>query len=90
MQNRDKSLQFKQAVGNVIRKNRISKMGLSINKLAMEYDFDKSNVSKIERGLYNIHLITAWKMSEALGIKFSEFAKMLEQELGENFVLMDE
>ncbi len=90
MQNRDKSLQFKKAVGNVIRKNRTTKLSLSINKLAMEYDFDKSNVSKIERGLYSIHLITAWRMSEALGIKFSEFAKMLEEELGEDFVLMDE
>lgn len=90
MQDDKKFLQFKQAVGCVIQKIRKSHSGLSINKLALEYDFDKGNISKTERGLCNIYLATAWKISEALGVKFSYFAKELEKELGEDFTLIDE
>lgn len=90
MQDDKKVLQFKKAVGNVIRNIRLSRTDMSLNKLALEYDFDKGNLSKTERGLYSIYLITAWQLSEALGLKFSEFAKLLEQELGEDFTLIDE
>ena len=85
-----KQKKFKKAVGEVIKDIRQEKTNLSINQLALEFDFDKSNLSKIERGMYGIQLITAWKISEALGIKFSDFAKMIEEKLGENFKLMDE
>lgn len=90
MQEDMKLLQFKKAVGSVIRKLRKSNPSLSINKFALEFDFDKGNISKIERGEYNIFLYTAWKISEALGVKFSVFAKLLEEELGEDFKLIDE
>lgn len=81
---------FKIAVGEVIKELRKTRTNLSINKLALEYDFDKGNLSKTERGLYSIQLITAWKISEALGIKFSDFAKLLEEKLENNFSLIDE
>lgn len=90
MQEEVKLLHFKQAVGRVIQKIRKSKTGLSINKFALEYDFDKGNLSKIERGQYNIYLYTAWKIIEALDIDFSEFAKMLKEELGDDFTFIDE
>lgn len=85
----DKVLEFKKAVGAVIQDIRKNKKELSINKLALEFDFNKSNLSKIERGIYGIQLITAWRLSEALGVKFSEFAKLLEEELGESFTFID-
>ena len=81
---------FKITVGEVIKELRKTRTNLSINKLALEYDFDKGNLSKTERGLYSIQLITAWKISEALGIKFSDFAKLLEEKLENNFSLIDE
>ena len=90
MQENDVVLKFKKAVGNVIRKVRTTRKNLSINKFANEYDFYKSNLSKIEKGTYNIHLITAWKISEALGIEFTEFAYLLKEELGEDFKIIDE
>ncbi len=80
---------FKQAVGEVFRDIR-KNADLSLNKFALEYDLDKSNMSKTERGIINIYLITAWKIVEAHGLKFSEFAKMLEDKLGENFTFIDE
>ena len=90
MQEDEKVLKFKKAVGEMIRELRTSRTNLSLNKLAFEYDFDKGNLSKTERGIYSIHLITAWRLSEALGMKFSEFAKCLEEKLGDDFILMDE
>ncbi len=90
MQDNEKILKFKNATGNVIKKLRKTKTNLSINKLSAEYDFDKGNISKIERGKYNIHLITAWKISEAMGISFVEFAKNLQDELGKDFKFIDE
>lgn len=90
MQEEIKLLHFKKTVGRVIQRIRKSKAGLSINKFALEYDFDKGNLSKIERGQYNIYLYTAWKIIEALDIDFTEFAQMLKEELGDDFTFIDE
>ena len=86
----EKVIIFKQVVGSIIKEIRSSKSNLSINKFANEFDLDKGNLSRMEKGKYSIHLITAYKISEALGIKFSEFAKLLEERLGENFTLIDQ
>ena len=83
-----KTAQFKKAVGLVIKELR-EKQNLSLNKFAFEYEFDKGNLSKAEHGKYSLYLITAWKLSEAYGIKFSEFAKLLEEKLGDDFKLLD-
>lgn len=79
---------FKQAVGEIFRDIR-ENANLSLNTFALEYDLDKSNMSKTERGIINIYLVTAWKIVEAHGLKFSEFAKMLEDKLGEDFTFID-
>lgn len=85
-----KNLKFKLAVGNIIRKIREDNTSKSLNTFAHEYEFDRGNLSKIERGIYGIQLITAWKLCEALEIKFSDFAKILEEQLGEDFKFFDE
>lgn len=51
----------------------------------MNMNLTVGNLSKIERGIYGIQLLTAWKLCEALEIKFSDFAKTLEEKLGEDF-----
>ncbi|MBE7703396.1 MAG: helix-turn-helix transcriptional regulator [Cyanobacteria bacterium SIG28] len=86
----DKIDKFKIASGNVIKyiRENYSK-NTSINQLAREYDIDRGNLSKIERGINCCNLITAWKISEASGIKFSKFAELLEKELGEDFEFFD-
>ena len=81
---------FKKAVGEVIKDVRITSKNLSINKFANEYDFDKGNLSKIEKGVYSIYLITAWKLAEALGLNFVEFAQKLKDKLGDDFKFLDE
>ncbi len=86
----EKIIEFKKALGLVIKEIRETKTGVSINKLSNEFDFDKGNMSKIERGLFDIQFSTGWKISQALGIKFSDFAKMLEEKLGEDFSLLDD
>ena len=90
MQEQTKEEIFKKAVGEVFKEIRCSDKGVSISKFAAEYDFDKGNISKIEKGVYSIYLLTAWKMSEALGISFVDFALKLQEKLGDNFKFIDE
>lgn len=90
MQQVDKKvLHFNKILGRLIKEKRMREAKISLNKFAHEYDFDRGNLSKIENGILNCRLVTAWKISEALGIKFSDFIKMLEDNLGENFTLID-
>lgn len=90
MQQVDKKvLHFNKILGRLIKEKRMGEVKISLNKFAHEYDFDRGNLSKIENGILNCRLVTAWKISEALGIKFSDFIKMLEDNLGENFTLID-
>lgn len=85
-----KNLKFKLAVGEIVRQEREKNTGKSLNTFANEYEFDRGNLSKIERGIYGIQLLTDWKLCEALEIKFSDFAKTLEEKLGEDFKFFDE
>lgn len=88
-QDNEKVLHFNKILGELIKEKRIKEAKISLNKFAREYDFDRGNLSKIENGILNCRLVTAWKISEALGIKFSEFVKILEDNLEENFTLID-
>lgn len=89
MQLSDKqNLQFRIALGNVIRRLR-KERGLSGKQFAYQYDIECGNLNRIENGKQNAAFYYVWGISEALGLKFSEFAKILEEELGENFSLID-
>lgn len=77
-------------MGAVIRGVRVKNSANSLNKFAREYDFDCGNFSKLENGAICCRLITAWKIAEASEMKFSEFAKLLEEKLGDNFKLIEE
>ena len=89
-QENDKIILFKQIFGKVIKELRKHNTTCSRTQFAREFDIDRGNLSKIENGKLSCSIITVWKISEALGIKFSEFATLLEKELGEDFKLMDE
>ena len=90
MQHEDKILQFQKAVGSVFKEIRENNSGISISRFAREYDIDRGNLSKMERGKLSCRILTAWKISEAAGIKFSDFAKLLEDKLGDGFKIFDE
>ena len=85
-QDNEKISIFNKAVGEIVKELRGKN---SINNFAREFDFDRGNLSKFERGLLNCRLATAWKLAEASGVKFSDFAKLLEEKLGEDFTLLD-
>ena len=86
----DKKLTFNKVLGSLIQKIRESNNKISISKIAREYDLDRGNLSKIERGINSCNVTTLWKICEANGIKFSDFAILLESELGPNFKFIDE
>ncbi len=85
----DKNLTFKTAIGKVFSQLRKKNKNISLNKLALEYDISKGSLSKLEHGIYDCRLSTAWKLAEANGVKFSEFAILLEDNLGKNFTFID-
>jgi len=86
----DKNKELKIRVGKVIQRIRKNSGVTSLNKFALEYDIDRGNLSKIERGEVGCSINTAWRIIEAAGVRFSDFARMLEEDLGEDFKLMDE
>ena len=88
MQDKRKLEYFKKILGKVFSNLRKTK-NISLSKLALEYDIDKGSLSKLERGIYDCRISTAWKIAEANGIKFSDFAKLLEKEIDKNFTLID-
>lgn len=85
-----KNLYFKKIVGEVLKDIRKETTTCSLSEFARQYDIDRSNLSKIERGINNCTLSTVWRVVEATNISFSEFAKRLEEKLGNDFQLMDE
>ena len=85
----DKTIYLRKVLGTTIKKLR-EKQNISGNKLANEYDINNSNLNRIENAVIDSKFMTIWRISEALGIRFSEFAKILEDELGKDFKLMDE
>ncbi len=86
----NKNNKFKQKLGKVLKKIREQSNSRSLNAFSMEYDLDRGNLSQIENGRVGCSVMTAWRIAEGAGVKFSEFAQMLEKELGEDFKLMDE
>ena len=86
----DKILYLKNKLGKVFKSLRERQNNISINQLALEWDLDKGSLSKLERGIYDCRISTALKICEAVNIKFSDFAKILEYELGEDFKFMNE
>lgn len=88
--NKDKNLQLSKKLGEIIKKLRQERTALSANKLADAYDIGRGSLSKIENGKVECKFVTLWKLAEALNMKVSELTKILEDELGSDFKLMDE
>ena len=86
----EKILVLKSKIGEIFRGLRERNENISLSSFALGYDIDKGTLSKIERGIYDCRISTAWIISEANGIKFSDFAKLLENELGSDFKFLDE
>ncbi|MBR1680351.1 helix-turn-helix transcriptional regulator [bacterium] len=85
----EKTLQLRNILGESCKELR-QKIGLSCNNFEDAYDFSKGNINRIENAIIDCKVITLWKISEALGMKPSEFMKAVEEKLGDDFTLIDE
>lgn len=61
-------------LGNRIKAIRKRK-GMSQNELALECDFEKASMSRIEAGLTNTTIRTLFKISRALDVPMAELFK---------------
>ena len=61
----------------------------SIRLLAYEFDIQKSLISRLENGINEPKLISLWTLCEAVNIKHSELLKRGEEDLPEDFSLIE-
>ncbi len=66
------------AFARVLRSFRAT-AGLSQEELAFRAGLHRTYVSQLERGIKSPSLKTAMRLSEVLGISFSDFAKAMEE-----------
>ena len=85
----DKTLYIRKILGKTISELRKNK-NISGNKLTNKYELGSGNLSRIENAVIDCKVITLMRISEALGMKFSEFIIEFEKKLGDNFRLTDE
>lgn len=76
------------AVGKVVFEKRTARK-IGINKFSFEYDIGNGLLSRLEHGTTDTKISTLWKLANAFNIKFSEMAKLIENELPENFNFYD-
>lgn len=75
-------------IAQLLKEERI-KQNKSQRILADEYDIQRSLLSRMESGKNEPMLISLWTVCEALGFKTSEFIRKVEQNLPNDFSLMD-
>lgn len=89
-QNSKKFSKFKKVLGMLVHEIRETEPKITMTQLAYQYEINKSTLSRLEKGMLDSRISTLWKIAEARGMKFFEFALRLEKELGEGFMFMDE
>ena len=71
-------------LGKVVQEER-HKKGKGINIFSFEYDIGNGLLSKLEKGYSDARITTIWNLANAFGYKCSDFIKLVEKELPENF-----
>ncbi|MBQ7450159.1 helix-turn-helix transcriptional regulator [bacterium] len=72
------------AIGKVVFEKRKT-LNKGINKFSFEYDIGNGLLSRLENGKTDTKISTLWKIANAFELKFSDFAKLIENELDSNF-----
>ena len=72
------------AIGKVVHEKRIE-LKVGINKFSFEYDIGNGLLSRLENGTTDTKISTLWKLANAFEIKFSDLAKLIENELPQDF-----
>lgn len=60
-------MDVRQRLGSNLRRLRLEK-GLGQEKFALEYGFDRTNISGIERGVRNPTIVIVQKLADALSV----------------------
>ncbi len=76
------------AIGKIVFSERC-KLKVGINKFSFEYDIGNGLLSRLENGTTDTKITTLWKLANAFEIKFSDMAKLIEDELPDNFNFYD-
>lgn len=84
----EKKTIISQTIGKIVKEYR-QKQHKSISLISDEIGMTKSMWADLEKGIKDPQLTTVIRVAEALNIKSSEIIIKLENELGENFSLID-
>mgnify|MGYP003301179751 CR=1 FL=1 len=71
-------------IGKVVNQQR-KQLNKGINLFSYEYDIGNGLLSRLENGTSDTKITTMWKLANAFNIKFSDLAKLIEQELPTDF-----
>ncbi len=77
-----------QAIADVIKEQRKS-LSKSQRLFADEFEMQKSLLSRLENANNEPKIGSLWMISEAFGLKPSEFFKLVEQKLPKDFKILD-
>ncbi len=81
---RIKKKRLLEVFGDIVFTNR-SRLGKGINTFSYEYDIGNGLLSRLEKGNVDTRFSTLWKLSNAFGYKCSDFVKIIEDRLGNDF-----
>lgn len=84
-----KEQEYYKKIGSIIRDLRIKLTGKSLCIFAYENDIARSTLSRLERGEAEWGIVVLTKVATGFGCKLSELFKMIEDELGDEFTLID-
>ena len=84
-----KQQQLLNAIGDLIREKRL-KLKKGIQLFSYEYDISNSSIALLEKGKRDVQVTTLWKLANAFGMSFSEFAREVESRLPNGFKLIDD
>lgn len=76
-------------IGELIKEKRL-KQNKGILLFSYEYDISNSSIALLEKGKRDVQITTLWKLANAFGMKFSEFAIEVEKRLPDGFKLIDD
>ncbi|MBQ8168279.1 helix-turn-helix transcriptional regulator [bacterium] len=84
-----KSEKLIQTLGKIIREERKKRYDKSLTLFAYEFDLNPGNLCKIENSQIEPKITMLWRIAEALDMPLSDLIKLLEQNLGEDFNLIE-
>ena len=88
----DKKLKLQNSLGKIINQQR-RELSITIFNEKMSgrgQELLQEIWSDVEKGKKDIQLSTFWRIAEALFLKPSELLKLIEEDLGEDFFLIDD